>query len=82
MIALKQSSAIRRAHLPDLLAKKSRSTVNCPILAWSFSTSSSWAAIPTSARVERPNRLILKLLLPRINLVHMHLVALRQIRHR
>jgi hypothetical protein len=26
MIALKQSSAIRRAHLPDLLAKKSRST--------------------------------------------------------
>jgi hypothetical protein len=25
MIALKQSSAIRRAHLPDLLAKKSRS---------------------------------------------------------
>jgi hypothetical protein len=39
-------------------------------------------AIPTSARVERPNRLILKLLLPRINLVHMHLVALRQIRHR
>nr|WP_235977388.1 hypothetical protein [Bradyrhizobium archetypum] len=39
-------------------------------------------AIPTSARVERPNRLILKLLLPRINLVHMHLVALRQIRNR
>jgi hypothetical protein len=30
-------------------------------------------ATPTSARVERPNRLILKLLLPRINLVHMHL---------
>ncbi|MFK4532175.1 hypothetical protein ABIA00_000358 [Bradyrhizobium ottawaense] len=39
-------------------------------------------AIPTSARVERANRLILKLFLPGINLVHMHLVALRQIRHR
>src|SRR5262249_54527414 len=41
MIALHPSSPIRRAHLPALLAKKSRSTVNCPILAWSFSTSSS-----------------------------------------
>ena len=44
---VRQSSAIRRAHLPDLLDKKSRSTVNCPILAWSFSTSSSWAASPS-----------------------------------
>jgi hypothetical protein len=39
MIALKQSSAIRRAHLPDLLAKKSRSTVNCPI--WGIFTATS-----------------------------------------
>jgi putative transposase len=30
-----------RRRLGYLLAKKSRSTVNCPILAWSFSTSSS-----------------------------------------
>src|SRR6516164_10894739 len=59
MIALKQSSAIRRAHLPDLLAKKSRSTVNCPILAWSFSTSSSWAASPSRPHmsVERVMRI-------------------------
>jgi hypothetical protein len=31
--AVEHRSAVRRAHFPDLLAKKSRSTVSCPILA-------------------------------------------------
>jgi hypothetical protein len=45
------------AHLPNLLAKKSRSTVNCPILACSFSISRSCAASanPPTAR-QRPHR--------------------------
>lgn len=37
--AIEHSSTVRRAHLPDLRAKKSRSTVSCPILACSFSIS-------------------------------------------
>src|SRR4029077_9559076 len=39
--AIEHSSTVRRAHLPDLRAKKSRSTVSCPILACSFSISRS-----------------------------------------
>ncbi len=42
-----QRSAVRRAHLPDLLAKKSRSTDNCPIFACSFSISRSRASSPS-----------------------------------
>ena len=71
------TSAIRRVHLPDLLAKKSRSTVARSWRRASPLQFVSRLAIPTSVRVKRPKRLILKLLLPRINLVHMHLVALR-----
>jgi len=33
MIAVEQNFPVRLAHRPDLLDKKSRSTVNCPILA-------------------------------------------------
>jgi len=39
--AVEHRSAIRSAHLPDLLAKKSRSTVSCPILACNRSISRS-----------------------------------------
>jgi hypothetical protein len=41
VVAVEQRPAVRGAHLPDLLAKKSRSTVSWPILAWSFSISRS-----------------------------------------
>ena len=37
--AIEHRSAVRRAHRPDLLAKKSFSIVNRPILACSFSIS-------------------------------------------
>jgi len=33
VIAIDERSAVRRAHLPDLRAKKSRSTISSPILA-------------------------------------------------
>src|ERR1700730_935917 len=52
--AIEHLSTIRRAHLPDLLAKKSRSTVSCPILACSFSTSRSRAV--SARRAPRPHR--------------------------
>jgi hypothetical protein len=41
--AVEHRSAVRRAKLPDLLAKKSRSTVSCPILVSSCSISRSCA---------------------------------------
>jgi hypothetical protein len=57
MRAVEPCSAVRNAHLPDLFAKKSRSTINCPILACSFSisrsrlASASWPApSPSKAR--------------------------------
>jgi hypothetical protein len=71
--AVEHRSAVRRAHLPDLRAKKSRSTVSCPILACSRSISHS---------CEGARRLILKLLLPGVNLVRVDLVALRKVRDR
>jgi hypothetical protein len=55
--AIEHSSTVRRSHLPDLRAKKSRSTVNCPILACSFSISRSRVASlsrPTPASSARP----------------------------
>ena len=84
MIAIEHRSAVRRAHRPDLLAKKSRSTVSCPILACSCSISRSRAASasrPTPGSNARA-ALLQQLLLPGINLVRVNLVALRQIRHR
>jgi hypothetical protein len=33
MVAVEHRAAVRLAHRPDLPDKKSRSTVNCPILA-------------------------------------------------
>src|SRR4029077_7467205 len=47
MSAIDERPTIRDAHLPDLLAKKSRSTVNCPILACSFSISRSRLTSPS-----------------------------------
>src|SRR5438270_13368341 len=47
VLAIDERASVRCAHLPDLLAKKSRSTVNCPILACSFSISRSRAASPS-----------------------------------
>jgi hypothetical protein len=46
-IALNEPTAVRGAHLPDLLAKKSRSTKSWPILACSFSISRSRSAAPS-----------------------------------
>jgi hypothetical protein len=41
VIAIEQPATVRGAHLPDLLAKKSRSTISCPIFACSLSISRS-----------------------------------------
>jgi hypothetical protein len=48
VVAIEQGSAVRGAHLPDRLAKKSRSTINCPILECSFSISRSRFASETA----------------------------------
>lgn len=39
MVAIEQGSAVRDAHLPDLRAKKSRSTTSSPIFACNRSIS-------------------------------------------
>jgi len=44
VIAVELRSAVRRAHRPNLLPKKSFSTVSCPILACSRSISRSACA--------------------------------------
>src|SRR5262249_44048943 len=45
--AVDEPTAVRGAHLPDLLAKKSRSTMSWPILACSRSISRSCSAAPS-----------------------------------
>src|SRR5438874_4447180 len=84
MRAVEPGSAVRRAHLPDLLAKKSRSTVSCPIFACSFSISRSryGLGIPADPGVKGAGRLLLQLLLPGVNLVRVNFVTLRQVCHR
>jgi Patatin-like phospholipase len=47
VLAVDEPTAVRGAHLPDLLAKKSRSTMSCPILACSRSISRSCSAAPS-----------------------------------
>jgi hypothetical protein len=81
MVAIEQRSPVRNAHLPDLRAKKSRSTTSSPILACrrSISRSRSGGGRPA---LERPCRLVLKLLLPGVDLVGMYLIALGQVGHR
>ena len=79
--AVEHRSAVRRAHLPDLLAKKSRSTVSCADLGVQPLDLPLMRrlGVPPDARVEGARRLILKLLLPGVNLVRMDLVALRKV---
>lgn len=76
-------SPARGADLADLRAKKSRSTVSCAIFACSRSISRSGSDAPSAgAALERSRRLLLKLLLPSINLVRVNLVAQGRIGHR
>src|SRR5262249_44984181 len=49
MTPIHERSPVRSAHLPDLLAKKSRSTISSPILACSFSISRSRSEAPPPA---------------------------------
>ena len=82
--AIEQRSAVRRAHLPDLLAKKSRSTVSCADLGVQLLDLALAACLGIVANpgVKRPRRLLQQLLLPGVDLVRVDLVALRQVRHR
>jgi hypothetical protein len=81
IVAVEHLSPVRRARLWDLLAKKSRSTVSCPILACSFSISRylPGLGVPAGAHVKRAGRVFQKLLLSGVNPVGVNLVALRQL---
>ena len=52
MIAIELGSTVRRAHLPNLLAKKSFSIVSWPILASSFSSARADAASASTPTLE------------------------------
>src|SRR3974390_602281 len=95
MMAIELGSTVRRAHVPNLLTKKSFSIVSCPILGSSPRTSLGVKlldlarrrrlGVEPNFRIERPRRVVLQLFLPRINLPPDQvrgLVALPQIVHR
>jgi hypothetical protein len=81
MLTIEHRSPVRDAHLPDLCAKKSRSTISSPILACSRSISRSWSAGALPPASNARAAWVLKLLFPGVDLVRMYLIALRQIGH-
>ena len=80
MRAIELGSTVRRAHLPNLLAKKLFSIVSWPILREaSRSRAPTPSRRPARPRIKRPRRMVQQLIFPRVDLVRMNLMALRQV---
>ena len=80
--AIEHSSTVRRAHLPDLRAKKSRSTV--VVRSWRAASRSRVRERPRSRARHpgrRPGPAVPEVASPGIDLVRVNLIALGQIGH-
>ena len=84
MLAIELGSTVRRAHLPNLLAEKivlDRQLADLGVKLLNLARRRCFR-VHADPRIERAPRVVQQLLLPRVDLVRMNLMALRQVGYR
>jgi hypothetical protein len=81
MRAIELGSTVRRAHLPNLLAKKLFSIVSWLGVKLLDLARQRRLGVQPDLRIKRPRRMV-QPILPRVDLVRMNLMALRQVCYR